>query len=321
MLSSRRGVIHLFLASRVSAALGQPTDKDIRAALSVTEKLMHATTRIECINANGAVSFGTGFFYKLFVSGDQYVPVIVTNKHVLDGNLKARLVMTMSKDDGSPDIGKLQRVEIFDLQGQWLGHSDPKVDLAILPIGNIVGALSNRGTIPFLVFIDQSIIPDSDMLKSLTPVEDVLVVGYPDGIWDSHNNSPVFRRGITATPPYLNFNGESEFLIDCSIFPGSSGSPVFLHNSGSYATRNGGLAVGGRTYFLGVVYAVALHAVTGELRIVPAPTNTRTLSISAIPNNLGLCVMASRVLDFEPILARAGKVSVPTGYKMRSTLP
>jgi hypothetical protein len=110
------------------------------------------------------------------------------------------------------------------------------------------------------------------------------------------------------------------FLIDCSIFPGSSGSPVFLFNQGSYASRQGGLSLGTRVMLLGVVAAVALHNATGELVIEQAPTNLRTVPMTAIPNNLGICVMASRALQFEPLLAKMGH-SVPSGYQMRATIP
>jgi hypothetical protein len=37
-----------------------------------------------------------------------------------------------------------------------------------------------------------------------------------------------FRRGMTATPPQLDYCGRPTFLIDASVFGGSSGSPVFL---------------------------------------------------------------------------------------------
>ena len=289
--------------------------------LTPTELMMHSTVRIECVGPNNAKSSGTGFFYNLFVSGKQSVPVIVTNKHVLLGNDKAIFFLTLANIDGAPQLGKMERVEILNLSGQWIGHPDPNIDLAIIPTATLFHTLANQGKIPFVVPLDQSLIPADSVLKSLTPVEDVLVVGYPDGIWDSHNNAPIFRRGITATAPYIPFNGQTVFLIDCSIFPGSSGSPVFLFNSGGWTDRNGGMRIGSRILFLGVVYAVAQHTVAGELIIVQAPTNTKSVPVSAIPNNLGICVMAARVLDFEPVLVRAGLFTTPPGYQMRSTLP
>src|SRR4051812_41889990 len=158
-----------------------------------TDLMMHSTVRIECVGPNGEVSTGTGFFYSLFAPSDQPTPVIVTNKHVLSGKVSAKLVLTLANPDGSPDIGNLERVETADLSAQWIGHPDPKVDLAILSTVTISRALDKSAKRPFLVFLDQSIIPTIDAYKLLTPVEGVLVVGYPDGIWDAKNNAPIFR--------------------------------------------------------------------------------------------------------------------------------
>jgi hypothetical protein len=77
------------------------------APFAPTELMMHSTVRIECANSGGNVSSGTGFFYKLFNTGDQSVPVVVTNKHVLNGNVRASFVLTLAKEDGQPDRGNL----------------------------------------------------------------------------------------------------------------------------------------------------------------------------------------------------------------------
>ena len=143
-------------------------------------------------------------------------------------------------------------------------------------------------------------------------------MGYPNGISDTVHNIPVIRRGITATPAYLNFRGKDEFLIDAAIYPGSSGSPVLLYDQGAWANRSGATIVGTRFALLGVVFGVFNSLATGEMKIVPAPTQWRTLVTSLIPNNLGVCVKASHILDFEPLLVEKGLIKPPDGYVMRS---
>jgi hypothetical protein len=129
------------------------------------------------------------------------------------------------------------------------------------------------------------------------------MVGYPNGIWDATNNMPIARRGITATHPNLNYEGRREFMIDAACFPGSSGSPVFLYNTGGYATRAEGMVMGGiRIKLLGVLYAGPQHIATGEVRVVNVPTQQRAIAVSSIPQNLGLVVKASRLLDFDGLL-------------------
>jgi hypothetical protein len=176
---------------------------------------------------------------------------------------------------------------------------------------------TKQGKRPFLIMLDQSLVPTDAELADLTPLEDILVVGYPDGIIDRAHNIPVFRRGITATPVYIDFDNTKEFLIDAAIFPGSSGSPVLLYNQGMFANRQGTTVVGSRIKLLGIVWGVKINPVNGEISIVPAPTQARTIVNSQVPNNLGVCVKTSRVLEFEPIFVEKG-FKPPDGYKMRA---
>ena len=69
---------------------------------------------------------------------------------------------------------------------------------------------------------------------------------------------PIVRKGITATSLQLDFNNEPKFLIDAAIYGGSSGSPVYIFNQGSYSPANGGLVAGTRLKLIGIVYAAAL---------------------------------------------------------------
>ena len=79
--------------------------------------------------------------------------------------------------------------------------------------------------------------------------------------------------GVTATPPVLDYCGNPAFLIDASVFPGSSGSPVLIVNSGSYASKDGALVVGGRILFLGVLSAVFTRQEKGQIEIEDIPTS------------------------------------------------
>ena len=114
---------------------------------------------------------------------------------------------------------------------------------------------------------------------------------------------PILRRGVTATHPNINYEGKREFLIDAACFPGSSGSPVFLFNTNGWTNRNGGTVMGGtRVKLLGVLYAGPQHTATGEIRIMNVPTQQRAISISTIPNNLGLVIKASRLTELDAVI-------------------
>jgi hypothetical protein len=129
---------------------------------------------------------------------------------------------------------------------------------------------------------------------------------------------PVVRRGITATPAYLEFEGKKQFLVDAPIYHGSSGSPVFLFNRGAWMDeRRGNIALSLRLKFLGVVYGAEMQNTPGPITFAPIPTQMRPMATTEVPMNLGVCLFASRMLDFEPEFVRRGFVP-PDGYQMRA---
>lgn len=71
-------------------------------------------------------------------------------------------------------------------------------------------------------------------MSSVLPGSEVLFVGYPDNRFDSVHNLPILRKGTLATLPTINFNGLKQIIIDAQVFPGSSGSPVFVVENGKY---------------------------------------------------------------------------------------
>lgn len=50
------------------------------------------------------------------------------------------------------------------------------------------GILAGTYKIPIVIPFDESLIPSEAQLKELSAIEDIVMVGYPDGIWDSFNN-------------------------------------------------------------------------------------------------------------------------------------
>ena len=170
-----------------------------------------------------------------------------------------------------------------------------------MPIAQICdSAIASGKKLAISCLIKDNIISD-EYIKNISKVEDIAVVGYPDGIWDSYNNLPIVRKGITATPISYNFENKNEFLIDAAIYGGSSGSPVFIFNQGSYSIGNS-LYAGDRLMLIGIVYAVAQHTVSGNLEFVDIPVVKQPLAVTQIPNNLGVVIKAKELLKFEDIL-------------------
>ena len=92
-----------------------------------------------------------------------------------------------------------------------------------------------------------------------------------------------------------------EEKIDIAAFPGSSGSPIFIYNQGSYPVQNG-IVVGSRLILLGVLYAGTKMNIEGNVEIVEVPTVNIPIMKSKIPNNIGIIIKIEKLLDFEIIL-------------------
>lgn len=285
--------------------------------LSAAQQLEHIAVLLKTKDAQKREYSGTGFFYSFFKNGDQSVTCIVTNRHVVAGMTKIEMKWTRRTPSNEPDYGNIVDVTI-DLQQQprIILHPDPDVDLAIIMVSDLLNKYQSESMPIYVVGADESIIASSDDLKKFQPLEDILVVGYPDGVSDTANNIPIFRRGITATPVYMKFNGKKQFMIDAAIYHGSSGSPVFLYNVGAWINENNVAQLGTRVALLGVVWGVFETPTEGEIRVMPAPTQFTNKIFSNVPHNLGACVPSYCILDFEPEMVRLG-YKLPDGYKMR----
>ena len=271
--------------------------------LSIYEQLSFCTTRIETEDEKGRCYSGTGFFFNLEVGNNTY-PLLVTNKHVVKGMKKGSFRFTTADLNGEP-----QCTEHFTItyektfEQMWLFHPENDVDLCVLPIMPLIDVAKSKGKRLFYRSLDNSLIPTEDNLKTLDAVEEIIMIGYPNGLWDCKNNMPIVRKGITATNISYDYNGKKEFLIDAASFPGSSGSPVLICNVGGYRDKKGNLNWGNsRVFFVGVLYAGPQLTITGDIRIVTVPElQQKAMSVASIPNNLGFIIKSQRILDFIPV--------------------
>lgn len=276
-------------------------------ALSSAEKLALTTVRLECRLANGNISTGTAFFFSFKIDDQRIIPLLVTNKHVIEGSVSGTFVLTLQNESGEPAIGTHEPVTFNGFEAMWVKHPDNDVDLAVFPLGPLLNQAEKLGKRFFFAPLDEALIPTKEALAGLSGIDEITMIGYPNGIWDERNNMPIVRRGITATNPKHDYNGLPIFVIDCACFPGSSGSPVLVFNQGAYSDASGGLVLGsGRVLLLGVLFAGPQHAAAGEIQTIDVPLQQVSISMSRIPNNLGFVVKAQKIYDFkEALLARA----------------
>lgn len=273
-------------------------------ARSIAEQLLFTTVRIDTLSDEGKVGSGTGFLYVEQV-GDASIPVVVSNKHVVYGSSKGFVTFTIRDGDG-PKLGHGFRLQIDGFHDAWFGHPDSSVDVAVLPLAPLEDRMRERGVSVFYRSVSKDLIPSDDQITELDAFEELVFIGYPNGIWDRKNLLPIMRTGTTATPIYIDFEGEPKFLMDASIFPGSSGSPVFIYNPGMYFSKTGTTTVASRLMFVGVVAGVFCRLDLGDIVSIPVPTQReRAVALTREMIDLGIVFKARTVSETMAALAES----------------
>ena len=217
----------------------------------VSTQLLYTTVPVWVEYSSGQQGSGSGFIFSIpsETNSQESIPFLVTNYHVIK-NAKRGLVEFVERSGDQPALGKRTRVEIpIEV---LLHFNDQQNDLAAFPIGPILNQLEQSSRGVFFRGVTPDLIPNKEVVDSLAAIEEITFIGYPSGLYDEHNIIPIVRRGITATPVWNDFQGQPYFLIDAGVFPGSSGSPVFLLNQGGYHSA-GNFIVGTRIHFLGIL--------------------------------------------------------------------
>lgn len=256
--------------------------------MSIFSQLIRTTARVETVDTKGGVSIGTSFFLA-FVDNNVPCFLLVSNRHVLANKEIARVYVTRRVNG----VDAVQSVIVTDCPGKIIMHPDPEVDLAALPWGGVTEANFNDSPPGWLNLKEENFLPE-EVIKDLSPYESLAMIGYPNGIWDPHQNIPIIRSGNTATPLSVDFQGKKQFLMNSACFPGSSGSPIFLANEGSFTTSKG-LHIGSRTYLAGILSATYTQSLTGKIVEIPIPTTDRLTSVAQLPIHLGICIKAAEL--------------------------
>lgn len=271
--------------------------------MTPSEHLIHTTIRIMTKKSNGATEYGTGFFFSF--SGPEegsVIPVIVTNKHVVKDSYEGELVFSLSDSTGKYLPQKNYPYHFIEFSKAWTPHPDNNVDLCVMPISQFYNEFKPNPYNLYMTYLSEQNIPTEAEIQNLSHIEDITIVGYPTGLWDSVNNLPLVRRGITASSLHYDFNGEPHFIMDAAIFGGSSGSPVLIFSEGQFIGANGGISFGNRLMLVGINTAVYLHPITGEIMELDTESTSFGSTLSMVPNNLGIAIHARKLLDFKPIL-------------------
>jgi hypothetical protein len=203
------------------------------------------------LKSGAPIGSATAFFYS---RGDDLF--LVTNQHVMldekakdaDGKPKPS-VPDILRLKLHTDANNVQKVANFDVplykekDRLWkISKEHPDADVALIKVD------AARLKTDFFVraWTKERFLPQD---LSLSPGEDVFIMGYPLGLHDTTFNLPIFRNAMLASTYRVPFQGKPCFLMDAQIHPGTSGSPVITKPKTAWVDDKGNVR-----FVTGVVY-------------------------------------------------------------------
>ncbi len=193
---------------------------------------------------------------------------LITNKHAIPpAGRQADIHVRVTKRFTTPEITDLV-VPVVGADGHYLPtvRVNPEFDVVAIKITQNL-----KDNSVDCCFVDTNLFATKEVVsrEKLTLGDEIFLLGYPAGIYEENNTSPILRQGVIATDPTMEFSVNQNlrrefqlpstipgFLIDANVFPGSSGSIVILRPRLFTQPAEGVVEVRGKTpfYILGVVF-------------------------------------------------------------------
>ena len=191
-------------------------------ALALPNDLIAATVQIEQTLPDGARTIGTGFLISDPTPDGKPRTVLVTANHVFGGmpGVKAHIGYRVKDKDGVWSFDP-EPLTIRDHDDQPLWRRHPTRDVAAIVVK--APAAFAKAAIP-LAWLAGS---DTFTKYGVGPGDEMMVLGYPQGLSANAAGFPILRSGRVASPIEPDTVSPT-FLLDFRVFPGNSGGPVFI---------------------------------------------------------------------------------------------
>jgi S1-C subfamily serine protease len=196
--------------------------------MDLASHLMAATVEVEQPLPDGRHMVGTGFLIDDPTPDGRPRTVLVTAAHVLAKmpGAQAHLGYRIQGKDGAWRYDP--RPITIRSKGEPLWTRDPERDVAAIEIK--APPEFAKAAIPISWLADESVFANA----AIGPGDEMLVLGYPQGLSADSAGFPILRSGRIASP--VAATGVSPtFLLDFRVFPGNSGGPVFAAKAGATA--------------------------------------------------------------------------------------
>ena len=190
-------------------------------ALDLSTQLMQATVQVEQQLPDGRHTIGTGFLISDPTPDGKPRTVLVTARHVFDRmpGAAANIGFRVQGKDGGWTF-KPQPVTIRSTGHEKFVHH-PTRDVVAIAIE--APPEFARAAIP-LAWLAGS---DTFSKYGVGPGDEMMVLGYPQGLSANSAGFPILRSGRVASPIEADTVSPT-FLLDFRVFPGNSGGPVFI---------------------------------------------------------------------------------------------
>jgi len=246
------------------------------------------------------VGYGTGFIFAYqtdeLKQRDESIFFLVTNKHVVNSADSGQIQFFHKTPAGQPVLGKVESVKVSNFAAGFHGHPNTDIDIAVMPLNGVLRLLIERNVDVFYRSIPSHLLLTNEQMADLDAVEEITFIGYPKLLRDPVNLTPLARKGTTATPVVIDYDGQPKFLVDAAVFEGSSGSPVFLADPG-IRYRENQVQFANRLHLIGVIAQLISTETKGEIQ-VSRETDAVAFAASMVHMmNLGVVYRATTILE------------------------
>ncbi len=190
-------------------------------ALDLSTQLMQATVEVEQTLPGGGYIVGTGFLINDPTPDGRSRTVLVTARHVFDRmtGAQAYIGYRVQNADGSWRYDPQPIAIRSGAKELWTHHPNrdvaaiaikapPAFAKAAIPMGWLAGG-------------------DTFSRYAIGPGDEMMVLGYPQGLSADTAGFPILRSGRVASMIEAPAASPT-FLLDFRVFPGNSGGPVFI---------------------------------------------------------------------------------------------
>lgn len=191
-------------------------------ALDLIVELIRATVEVDQPLGDGVRTVGTGFLVQAPTPDGKPRVVLVTADHLLKSmpGDEARIGWRFQDNKGAWKF-QPQPLRIRD-GAKTLWTRNPAQDIAVMAI--TAPEIFARAAIPLTWLADK----DSFEKYGVGPGDEMMVLGYPEGLSSNRAGFPILRYGRVASYPLSPASEFPSFLLDFHVFRGNSGGPVFL---------------------------------------------------------------------------------------------